>query len=201
MGRVNKTAQYLNMTASDFSKLSEKELRKVVQNLADTGNKRIKRMQEAGLKSPALNYIEHSKGGAKFSTKGKKLNQLRAEYIRAKNFLTAETGNVKGARNFIKNSVKGFYEKTGIKMSVVDFQDIMEIYEDIKRADPSIVSYKYHFIESITQEYEMGATSVEDIKTRLYNRREEIYLEKVARERDNESISSFFIDNDEWDNF
>lgn len=201
MGRISKVKEYINLSATDFSKLNEKQLRHVVQTLADAGNKRIKRMQSVGLKSPALNYLEHSKGGTKLTTKGKKLNQLRAEYIRAKNFLNAETGSVRGARQFIKNSVKGFYEKSGIKMSVDDFQDIMSIYEDIKRADPSIASYKYHFIESITAEYEMGARSVDDIKTRLYNRREEIYLEKVARERDNENISSFFIDNDEGDDF
>ena len=198
MARVSKVKQYLDMSASEFSKLKEKELRKVVQTLADAGNKRIKRMNEAGLKSPALNYIEHSKGGAHFSPKGKKLNQLRAEYIREKNFLTAETGNIKGARKFIKDSVQGFYEKSGIKISEKDFQDIMEIYEDIKRADPSVTSYKYHFIESVSAEYENGATNAEDIKTRLFNRREEIYKEKVERENSDDSISNFFfIDNDE----
>lgn len=197
MARVNKVKEYTSLSASDFSKLKEKELRKVVQTLADAGNKRIKRLKEAGLKSPALNYVEHSKGGLHFSSKGKKLNQLRAEYIRVKNFLTAETGNVKGARKFIKDSVQGFYEKSGIVMSEKDFQDIMEIYEDIKRADPSITSYKYHFIESVTAEFDNGATSADDIKTRLYNRREEIYKEKVESENSNDSISSFFIDNDE----
>lgn len=91
--------QALQMTPSERLKLSDKELRQVVRTLADAGNKRLKRLEQAGLgNSPAASFISRD---GKFSTKGKtSRGALQKELQRELNFFSAKTSNVKSAREY-----------------------------------------------------------------------------------------------------
>lgn len=91
------TSELLNLSSVEISKLKKPQLRKIVQTLASTSNKRLKRLQQKGISTPASRYVDKS---GKFSTKGKNINQLRAEYIRAKNFLQSKTSTLKGYKRF-----------------------------------------------------------------------------------------------------
>ena len=76
-------------------------------------NKRIKRLEEAGLKdSPAYQKLMEN-GGAKFSVKGKTHNQLQQEVSRLTNFINAQTSTIRGVNNNLKEIAKN----TGVKFT------------------------------------------------------------------------------------
>lgn len=82
----------IDMDYSKIAGLSISQLREVVGRLGMAANKRIQRIEKVGESTPATEYIERS--GGRFSVKGKNLNQLRTEYVRARDFLKAKTGTV-----------------------------------------------------------------------------------------------------------
>ena len=88
------TEQIAATDLDTFSSWDRQTLSKAVRRLADTANKRIKSLEKKGIESPA--YLNVSKSGGKFSTRGKSINQLRSEFIRARNFLGMKTSTIKG---------------------------------------------------------------------------------------------------------
>ena len=101
----------MNMDIRQFNKLTEPELKKVVGRLASASNKRIRRMESAGIETPALRKA-YKTGGA-FSVKDKKLNQLRNEFVRAKSFLQSPTSSVKAYKEVQNKTIEGL-KKQGI---------------------------------------------------------------------------------------
>ena len=88
--------ELLNTDFKEINKLGTKELRKAVRVLADTANKRIRRLDERGLRPPAVEKVFRS-GRTGFSTAGKNRNALLKEFLDASNFLNAKTSTIKGA--------------------------------------------------------------------------------------------------------
>lgn len=82
----------------DVSEMTRKELSKEMQKMVNTANKRITRLEQQGLVSPAYNAV--MEGGGRFSTRGKTLNQLRKEYARIQAFMQMSTATVSGAKTF-----------------------------------------------------------------------------------------------------
>ena len=99
---------------SDYMKAGEvKENRKRISRLVSLANKRLKRLENAGLDdSPAYQkWVEA--GAEKFSVKGKDHNQLQRELSRLKNFIESETSTVRGVNNVLKQMA----QNTGIEYS------------------------------------------------------------------------------------
>ena len=99
---------------SDYMKAGEvKENRKRISRLVSLANKRLKRLEDAGLNdSPAYQkWVEA--GAEKFSVKGKDHNQLQRELSRLKNFIESETSTVRGVNNVLKQMA----QNTGIQYS------------------------------------------------------------------------------------
>ena len=99
---------------SDYMKAGEvKENRKRISRLVSLANKRLKRLEDAGLNdSPAYQkWVEA--GAEKFSVKGKDHNQLQRELSRLKNFIESETSTVRGVNNVLKQMA----QNTGIEYS------------------------------------------------------------------------------------
>lgn len=88
-----------------------KEFRTEASRLASMANKRIKRLENAGLTdSPAYKkYIES--GGAKFSVRGKDHNELQKEVARMNQFLNSKTSTIRGVNNVLKEMA----DNTGMK--------------------------------------------------------------------------------------
>lgn len=109
----------MSMDIRDFNKMSESDLRKVTGRLVSAGNKRMRRMESAGIESPSLRKAEKS-GGA-FTVKDKNINQLRSEFMRAKSFLQSPTSSIKGYKETQKKTIEGL-KKQGIdvKQEVID---------------------------------------------------------------------------------
>lgn len=92
-----------------------KELRKDASRLASMANKRLQRLESAGLThSPAYKkWLED--GGQKFGVKGKTINEVQAEVARLKNFINSNTSTIRG----LNNTLKEMAANTGMKYSNV----------------------------------------------------------------------------------
>lgn len=98
-------ASITDILRSDPRGLNEAQLRRQVQQLADAANKRLRRLAEKNITSPA-EAGRKREGGGMFSTKGKNYNQLQAEFKRAKEYLEAKTSTIKGAKQFQQDVLK-----------------------------------------------------------------------------------------------
>ncbi len=179
----------LKLDYTSFMDLSSTGLRQVVQRLADAGNKRLKTLERVGY-SPAREAV--FKSGGRFTTRGKDVNQLRAEYIRAKNFFEAETSSVQGARKSKSNIIKGMKAK-GVNINDDDFNKIFSIYSKLQDIDPIVGQreFKYEVFKLISDEVDRVDLSSDDIVDALRGRLDEVYENTRQLER-GESISDFF---------
>ena len=184
-----KIKDILNMDVSDFNKLGKKDLQKVTGRLVSAANKRYRRATAAGVTSPAFSYVE--KTGV-FSTKGKNINQLRAEFVRAKNFLEAETSTIKAAKQFMKESIEAL-KKEGVTLTEDNFKDVMKLYESLRKEDKTIMERRLKY--SVLQELESYVTEsnlpYEDILTVMKNKLDKIYVEE-QKLLENNGVSGFF---------
>lgn len=182
----------LSMDVSEFNKLGLKDMQKITGRLVSAGNKRLRRAEEKGITSPAFSYVENN-GGA-FSTKGKTLNQLRAEFVRAKNFLEAETSTIKGAEKFINQSIEALH-KEGVDINKSDFQEVMRLYESLKRSDPKVAErgLKYAVLRELSEKVE-SKLDAEEILTTMQNNLDSVYESEQDRLAGNDVSGFFTID-------
>ena len=181
----------LNMDNATFNKLTESEMRKVVGRLVSSGNKRLRSFERAGESSPATRHVDRS-GGA-FSTKGKDLNALRAEYTRAKNFMQAKTGTRRGWKQ-VKNETISGLKKQGVKMTEQQFNDVWKAYEDLKELSPEVANrgLKYSVLKDVANMVTDENKSADEIATALHENLSQIYEEQARLEHDVDGVSGFF---------
>lgn len=188
----------LNIDNKLFNSLTESDLRKVVGRLVSAGNKRLRTFERNNTKSPAVGQVMRS-GGA-FSTKGKDLAALRAEYSRAKSFLQAKTGTVK-QWNKVKQDTIDSMKKRGVEISKNQFDTIFKIYDRLSEVDSSIEDkrYKYKIIDGISNELADALEDEEDVDqdslindvvSDMMDRITEIYEEE--QEDEDGGVSEFF---------
>ena len=182
------TSELLNLSSVEISKLKKPQLRKIVQTLASTSNKRLKRLQQKDISTPASRYANKI---GKFSTKGKNINQLRAEYIRAKNFLQSKTSTLRGYKQFKKEVQKNLAEK-GINISLDNLEPIFNIYEKLKDINPSVAekNLKYITLQEISEELKDGQTE-DEILSRINDNLSQLYEQEMELEN-YDTISDFF---------
>lgn len=126
----------------DINQLSRKELAPIVSRLAAAANKRIKRLEDKGMRTLAYQSVMES--GGKFSVKGKNLNELRAEYMRAKLFLESKTSTIKGA----KEVEAKFQQLTGYTFDKNQADDFWNVMHELQKADFDTVKLHYKEIAS-----------------------------------------------------
>lgn len=125
----------LNLTQEDLLSADRGELSSYVRVLADVANKRIKRLEESGLYKISQTYQNLS--AEKFTTKGKTEQQLRNEYMRARQFLGNKSSTVGGVRKIKADLEKNLFEvvlestsrklrKEGKELSKSDIQKAMK---------------------------------------------------------------------------
>ena len=181
----------LNMDIKTFNKLNTSDLRKVVGRLVSAGNKRLRSFERAGESSPATRHVEKS-GGA-FSTKGKDLNELRAEYTRAKNFMQAKTGTRKGWKQVKKETIQGL-KKHGVEMSENQFEDVWKAYEDLKELSPEVANrgLKYSVLKDVADMVMDRNKSADEIATAIHENLSQIYEEQAGLNNGVSGVSGFF---------
>ena len=206
-----KIRDILAIEPEDILKMSEGELRTVVRDLGRVANARITKLEKAGLthisqayqtafpkQKKGRNTGRKSQKTGRFSAKGLNLNQLRAEYKRAKGFINAPTSTLKGAQKYgqeLKNL-------TGIdpthKRSISKFwrQYHKWVEQDAKRYQPSDQPGDNRDLVAMFREvYKYGNSEADNIAAanELYNRAyEQMQQERYAAEQ--EIISAFNSD-------
>ena len=181
----------LNMDINTFNKLNTSDLRKVVGRLVSAGNKRLRSFERAGESSSATRHV--AKSGGAFSTKGKDLNALRAEYTRAKNFLQAKTGTRKGWKQVKKETIAGL-KKQGVEMTESQFNDVWKAYEDLKELSPEVANrgLKYSVLKDVADMVTDTNKSADEIATALHENLSQIYEEQAGLEHGVDGVSGFF---------
>ena len=110
----------------------QKQIAKHAQRLVDAANKRLRRMEQAKVMSPA--YYAAMKSGGYFSGKGfsKDYNQLMHEYGRVIGFLNNEMSTLGGARKYEKK-ISNLLGNREITMPQRDL--IFEVFHKIEEMD------------------------------------------------------------------
>lgn len=187
-----KIKDILNMSIDKFNKLTEKDLRKIVGRLVSAGNKRLRNFEKNEESSPATRYIE--KSGGKFTTKGKNLNQLRAEYMRAKNFLESKTSTRAGWKKVKRETSKGL-KGAGINLSENQFNDVWKTFEKLKEISPEVanLNLKYITLKEISDIISTNNYTSSEIVERVTNKLSEIYEQRERIENNVNGVSDFFV--------
>ena len=181
----------LNMDIETFNKLNKTDLQKVVGRLVSAGNKRLRAFERKGESSPATRHV--AKSGGKFSTKGKDLNALRAEYIRAKNFMQSKTGTLRGWKQVKKETIKGL-KKQGVNMNESQFDDVWKAYEELKELSPEVANrgLKYSVLKDVADMVTDTDKSADEIVVAMHENLSHIYEEREELSNDIDGVSGFF---------
>lgn len=180
----------INYTTRQMLSMSRKELAKAVSILASAGNKRLKRIENAGLEnySSAYRYIERT--GGKFSVKGKSKEELIIEYKRVKGFLNPvrKTSTIKGIKASMKENETKVQKRLGVAFKneeeAKDFWKAYNKYADSHRA--KVYNTGSDTIQKlIAQRVDQGQSLNASAVTRMINKyiksqKEE--LERIERE-------------------
>lgn len=180
--------EILSFDGEYFNKLSKDELKTAVKVLASASNKRLTNLKNRGLKSSATAYVERS--GGKFSVRNKNLNQLRAEFVRAKNFLQSQGSTVKGVKSIQKETINTL-KKYGVDISSDQYNKFWDAYEKLKELDSSVANrtFKYLVLENISEVIDDG--SAEDIAIKVSEQLDNLYREREELEQIT-GVSDFF---------
>lgn len=79
-----------------------KEIRAEASRLASIANKRIQRLEKAGLESSPAYQKWIDEGGQKFSVRGKTINEVQSELARLRRFIDAKTSTIRGVNATLK---------------------------------------------------------------------------------------------------
>ena len=90
-----KTKDIINMDTSAVMKLTKPELKKMLQQVNNVANIRLKKLENLSIEAPSI-----AGGLDKFSTRGKSLNELRAEYVRVVDFMKGKTSTIPGFKAY-----------------------------------------------------------------------------------------------------
>lgn len=134
-----KISDILNIDLDAFNKLNEKELRALTSRLVSAGNKRIRRLQKHEINSPAMQSLGNEKAFStklsKDTTTQQRVNKLRAEFSRARNFLNAETSTIGGYKKFKKKTINKIAKDLNMTEKVVEKSlDVNRLFDLLHKA-------------------------------------------------------------------
>lgn len=179
----------LSMGLNEFNKLKESQLRSLTNKLVSAANKRVRRFEAAGEKSPALSKVEQE---GIFSTRNKSFNELRQEFARTRRFLQSETGNLRGAKR-VQNQVINNLNRSGVSITRDQYNAFFDAYEKLKQQNPEVAErrFKYMAMKEISDRIN-DDTDPAAIAEALANDFNSIYEATEEQEQDEYAISEFF---------
>ena len=183
--------QYMDMTAKEVASMTEKEMRAAVRSMQKVVGARMLRLEKGCYQSQAARYMAER---GKISTKGKDLNQLRAEFKRAKTFLQARTSTVTGVKRVMSEYAQGLQD-AGISVTKGQAAQIFQAIDRIKASDPKAAGkgMKYALARAMAMDVEDGKTA-EDYVMEFGEKLDEIYQEQAAAEQEflSGGVSGYF---------
>lgn len=184
------------LTPDKLNKLNATDLKKISSRLVSASNKRIRRLKSKELNTPSLQNIAR---GQEFSIKGKTRNQVLNTFKQMKNFLTAKTSTISGARKVQKE----FVERIGLNqpMNKTQTKKFWKVYDKLVTQNGGIIkqmkssdqlqSYLASMIKSKSR------ISQKELMSRLNKRLDELYTQYV----DENDIASQFDEETNDDEF
>ena len=125
----------MNIDIETFNKMNERELRAVTSRLISASNKRIRRLEKYGIKSPAYRSLGTD---TRFSTKlpkgidaRQRVNKLRQEFSSARSFLGMKTSTITGYKEYEKAIKEDIESATGQKLKK---GQVTQIYDILHKA-------------------------------------------------------------------
>lgn len=192
-----KTNDILNLDVLDIMKMDMKELKKLTSQLGGVVNKRASRLEEHNIDTPALKGLK--KSGGKISTKGlTDINDVRAEFFRAKKYAESKTGTVSGAKKVANDARARAFEITGGTLTKTQENRMWRVYNRMREMHPDLLytNGKYNASKGkalqtkIAKEIETHKSYGVDRMTSLLNEQ----LEQEYNERENAyNDSEFYI--------
>lgn len=176
----------INYTTRQLLSMTRSEMAKVVSKLASAANKRLKRIELAGLKdySSAYRYVMSS--GGKFSVKDKTKDELLLEYKRVKGYLSPQraTSTVRGTRKVKEENEQKVADRLGVtfknEKESKDFWQAYNKYADSHRSD--VYNQGSDTIQRlIAQRVEQGKSLNASAVTKMINKYIEAEREEISR--------------------
>lgn len=96
---------------------SSPELRKQINATISAANKRLRRLDESDVYSPAAVSLGKERGGDKFSTAGKDWDSIKREYARAVAFMRQPTSTVGGTKQY-NEYLRGHYDMSATEWTL-----------------------------------------------------------------------------------
>lgn len=185
------TDSLLNISLREFAGLTKTQLRQVVSRIADTANKRLARV--LGSKYESLAARQAMESGGKFSTRGKDLEELRAEYMRVRDFLKSPTSTIKGARAAENEAIQTMKDIYGDDLTGVDIRSLIDNYYKLQDYDEEYQAQKLRYGYLYDKPVEVyGEQEKRDVK-RLSRRLIEILNNNLAPGGNNyDGVSQWF---------
>lgn len=176
----------LNLEPGDLMKLDRPQLAKIVSQMSSVANKRVKRLEASNVSSQALENVQ--RGGGKFGTKGLTLNQLRAEYKRARGFLTSKSSTIRGAKKVNKE----LQLRLGGSMTPTQMKNFWGVYNRLAEIEPNFLreygsTQMQRFLRNEVVE---NGTNTEELLQRGLEEIERRYLEEQGSMLDD--LGEFF---------
>lgn len=187
----------VNISVDEFNRMNKSELKAATQILASAGNKRIKRMQEAGKVSSSAEYVL-KKG--KFSTAGKTFQQLKNEFMRAKQFMESKTGSLAAMTKLEKKSISALSEAGVSGVTSENYGQFWRAYEELKRADPQVANagMKYLVLQEIADKQREGL-SFDEVVAEVRGNLDDIYARSQGWVEDFNNDNPWESDADIWE--
>lgn len=171
--------QIIEMEPSAIGKLSQEQAAELLSQFRGKFEMRERKFQRAGknVYSPALEKMENYYEGGVQSTDSMTLNKMREELFRIQEFFRSRTGDVKGAREVMREQDARIFGTTSrgnprYRMSRQERTEFWAAYEEFMRSNPT---YDNTFMSGKIQQY-LGEIAVNDRKGRGVFRKGEIGL-------------------------
>ena len=135
------TRTLLNLRPGTINRLTERNLKSVVTRLSSTANKRIKAIERAGLYSRAAAKAVNE--GGLFGVRGKNLDQIKAEYLRVKEFLQGPTTVTE-----VRKIDERFYKSAQARDEDItedEAREAMRIFDELRDNDPAFADEAFRY--------------------------------------------------------
>lgn len=194
--------EILNLSNEDVMKLTKEELQPLVRQTVGATRKRIKRIEESGIKfSPATQAVKNFD----FSTSEKQsLNQLRQQFIKSTDFLKMKTSTLKGAREARKRTMQtlGMSEKEYSKLG----KQLWNILKEVRNKYPELMYGNHKSTDIINYYYELKTQGAKkkEIKEKIF---EMLNIPKEAPKSPFDNTNQEYTDvasenkNDDWEDY
>ncbi len=180
-----KITDIMDIDLDAFNRLTESELRHLTSRLVSAGNKRIRRLKAKDINSPALQGLGKEMAFSTKLPKGtsrqQRVNKLRAEFSRARSFLTSETSTVSGYKAFAERTKERIASELGMDARTLGEKlDLNRLFDILHKAQEKGIISSYRGSQGSVQ----ARAIIADFLVEDPNMDEDELMARLEREAD-----------------